>query len=220
MSDIEVTLPVAGLAAVLPFAAKNDIRYYLNGVLVEVTASSVTFIGTNGEVLAAAKCECYDNGVETSFILRREDAEAILKNMAREDALRVRTNGPLMLEVEFGAHRIKTARIEGKFPNWRVAAAVEPGQRGMNASVQHRFLSLIDKSVRGSKKFSEPQSLRGVAIELNGPDRALTALVRGDHLEIAYIIMPLRDGGGNGTTPAASDAGLLSHIVEQAKAAA
>ncbi|MGP1664347.1 MAG: hypothetical protein ACTS5I_00225 [Rhodanobacter sp.] len=54
-----LTIPTAILAAVAPFMAKKDVRYYLNGAMVETAAGGLRAVATDGfrtfDSLAALK---------------------------------------------------------------------------------------------------------------------------------------------------------------------
>jgi hypothetical protein len=62
MSDPLISIPLEDLRAVLPFMARGDVRYYLNGVLVEPYNGGCILVATNGHVAAiieskAARCD-------------------------------------------------------------------------------------------------------------------------------------------------------------------
>lgn len=217
MNDrVQVTLPVAGLAAAFRLAARNDIRYYLNAVKVEVTPDHVTFVGTDGQTLAAARCESEDNGDTAEFIISRDDVAAILKNIGAEKSLRATLVGESAIEFEFGTHHIKTTRVSGKYPEWRAVATPENGQRGRNTSIHAKFFGLVQKSVAAAIKYGEP-SFPNIFMETNGHDRALTLLFRGSGIEVAYVVMPARDTWEEGYNH--TDAGLLAGVAERPEAA-
>ena len=167
----EFNLPIAGLAAAFPMAGKNDVRYYLNGVLVEVTPKSVMFVGTDGHTLAFAKHDCDDNTETAEFIIARDDVSAILKNIRPENALRVFLSAQgTGLTIQFGTHTLETSRIDGKYPKWRDAASITAGQRGQNLALNAKFLGLVQKSIAAANKLGGLKS-SFVAIETNGRDR-------------------------------------------------
>lgn len=207
--EIEVQLPLNGLAAVLPFAAKKDVRYYLNGVMVEVTPEGVTYAGTNGHALAVAKCAYDDNANSVAFILGRKDVETIVKNIASTEALRIKTDGKFGLEIAFGSHRIKTQRIDGKFPDFRAVMTVDGEQRGQNSCFNPAYLALVQKSISAAKKFGGLPRLAGLHMENNGANKPSTLFTSGDGIELGYVVMPLRDKPAVTTV----DGGLLAPLL-------
>lgn len=211
---MEISIPIAALAAVAPFMATRDVRYYLNGVKVEVREDFVFCVGTDGHTLAMAKHECTDNDESADLILKREDVVTILKNIAAEEALRVTLNDHANIEIQFGGHQIKSARIDGNFPDWRSVAAISGGERGQNLCLSSRFLRRVDDSIKSAKKHGAFTKYAGVHIETNGTHKPMTLLARGEGIEVGYVLMPLRDDAIHQH----SDAGLLSTIVGPAPA--
>jgi hypothetical protein len=206
---MEISIPIAALAAAAPFMATRDIRYYLNGVKVEAREGFVYCIATDGHTLAVAKHECTDNDEAAEFILKREDVAAILKNIAAEDALRVTLKEHANIEIQFGGHHIITTRVEGQFPNWQSAAQVPGGERGQNLCLSSRFLRRVDDSIKSAKKHGAFTKYAGVHVETNGTHKPMTLLARGENIEVGFVLMPLRDDAIHQH----SDAGLLAPIV-------
>jgi len=122
----EVRLEIAGnkIQAALIFAAKDDIRYYLNGVLIEWEPGGFYMVASNGHIMLVQWQP--DEKIETNgeVILPREmlaaisrkdtvviDAEEILPEKAAWGARRI---------VQHGAgHTVEYKSVEGKFPRWR-----------------------------------------------------------------------------------------------------
>jgi DNA polymerase-3 subunit beta len=53
---MKIYTSLSALRAVSALAARDDIRYYLNGVLIEASAHTTRLVGTNGHVMGI-----YDN---------------------------------------------------------------------------------------------------------------------------------------------------------------
>ena len=76
---MKLTIDHAILKALLVVASKQDIRYYLKGVLVDVRAQDVTLVSTNGTVLLAVP---YPDNIEGDrligqWIIPREALESV-----------------------------------------------------------------------------------------------------------------------------------------------
>jgi len=76
---VSITVPQNCLAALMLFAAKDDIRSYLNGLLLEVYPQHAILIATDGHMLGAARIRNQKNthalGTDTSIqqiLLKRE----------------------------------------------------------------------------------------------------------------------------------------------------
>lgn len=75
---MEITLPRKVLAAMLLLAAKNDIRFYINALLVEISPDDVRIVATNGHILGVYRIEEKTSVDEpVSIIIPREVVEQI-----------------------------------------------------------------------------------------------------------------------------------------------
>lgn len=101
------------LAAALACAAKKDVRFYLNGVLIEPLASGYCVVATNGHVLFAGEGRC-DNTPAKPVIIPREACEAALKTKRKVMICEDKGDGTYVL-----ADSILFRPVEGTFPNWR-----------------------------------------------------------------------------------------------------
>jgi len=173
---------VYGLAKYI--APEDDIRYYLNGVLVEFDAEGIGYlVATNGHMLAVFRIEA---GVENppfpkslSFIMPREMALLFDASMFRaadisydDEAKTIRAK-LLDYTIEFKA-------IEGKYPDWR--KVISKVASGVPAQYQPRYLN----------KFSKLSGLIGdpgiILIGYNGDKGGLIAFP--DHPDFIGYIMP------------------------------
>ena len=102
------------LDAVALFAARKDTRYYLNGVLFEMTPGCCRVVATDGHTLAVATV--YDDTIaENKSVIVPIDVIARLPKAKTvdfdfsADVVSIRADG-----VE-----LKTPPIDGRFPQWR-----------------------------------------------------------------------------------------------------
>lgn len=112
---MKIELRTDYLAAVLIAAAKSDVRYYLNGVFVEVNKEGVVHIvGTDGNRLHVAKqIMPSPTGEEASVILPRDQVENVLKITPKKQ-------GTIFLDTESNTlGGIAFTPVEGRFPSWR-----------------------------------------------------------------------------------------------------
>jgi DNA polymerase-3 subunit beta len=139
------------LKALLLVAPKNDIRYYLKGVLVDVRAQDVTLVSTNGAVLLSVPYldDVEGDRIVGQWIIPREAIEAvkpckvgratlpitveIIPGAVTPDPERpgVTIKAPDALTIT-GATTATANSIDGRYPDWRrvmpAAASLEVAQ--------------------------------------------------------------------------------------------
>ena len=135
---MKLTIDYAILKALLIVAPKQDIRYYLKGVLVDVRAQDVTLVATNGHVLLAVPCQ--DSIIDTvvgdrligQWIIPREALEAVKPCKVG------RTTRPITVEIKApdaititGATTATTTPVDGRYPDWR---RVMPGAASLEVA--------------------------------------------------------------------------------------
>lgn len=180
----KITLQRDILRAVSRFMAKEDIRYYLNGVKVEVHRAVAYLVATDGHRLAVAR-------VEGSPADPWEPCEAIIPGDALAVVLKSGSAAIKKLAViltldgdsfEFNACGAITAGklIDGKFPDWRkVIPAKVSGER---AHFNTEYLMECHKARADlGSKFSP-------AIGHNGEAPAIFELRE----DVLAVLMPMR----------------------------
>lgn len=135
---MQLTLPRAAIRAALCFAATQDARYYLNGVLFEVHHDAVHLVATTGHMLGALRIDAAGTVEDIApsgafeMIVPREALEKIGPSKRGDPAhvtLTPTENGQ-KYEIRDGASRVEFAPIDAKFPDWRrVTCPVAPGPR-------------------------------------------------------------------------------------------
>lgn len=179
----KITIDRKALKAVSLFAAKKDIRYYLQGVLVESTPLETRLIGCDGHTLgvhrSAAKGD--NEGVFTG-IIPLDIVAAILKfkSPVKNDnipvTLTVSDNGEI--RADYCGNSLLFKCVDGKFPDYR---------------------RVVPTEISGEKAFFNPDYLLrirdaskviGVAFAFgyNGNSAALATIGE----SMVAVIMPLR----------------------------
>jgi len=120
--SIQIQLPQLELKRLLKqveFAmAQQDIRYYLNGLLLEVDGNKLNLVGTDGHRLSFTSTTLNQSHEKTDVILPRKTVIELIKLL--ED-----TNEAVVIEIAagqvnfaFGDLRLISKVIDGKFPDY------------------------------------------------------------------------------------------------------
>lgn len=197
-----VTIDRDALRGMLNLAAKKDIRYYLNGILVEATPEKTRLVATDGHVLGIYTCNAPANDANTgnvSVILPRELCERIKAN---KDCpmVTLEVDGDNVTLVDCG-QRIGGKRIDGKFPDYTADVPAETDEHepgNFNPELVMQFAKFAKSIGRN------PQSVR---LTQNGPGRGALVTIDGDPGFVG-VIMPLRVSD----TIAADVGGARSHL--------
>ena len=107
------------LFALVQYAmAQQDIRYYLNGLLLVVTGAEVRVVATDGHRLALASEEIGGSHPRTEVILPRKTVIELFKLLSDTDApVDIRIGGNQVL-FRFGDIELVSKLIDGKFPDY------------------------------------------------------------------------------------------------------
>lgn len=185
-----LTIPTAILAAVAPFMAKKDVRYYLNGARIESERGYIRAIAIDGHALAV----CDAPGTETvaACLLPREAVEWAVK-----------AGGSVTLEWEGFAGTLTTESgmsmpvtlIDGHFPDYQAVIPMLKEDRTELAGFNPEILVLVAKCAAGLKKYGGCGRHPAVTIHGNGDNNAAGFELGGlkGGLRVIGVVMPMRD---------------------------
>ncbi|GBU09046.1 DNA polymerase III beta subunit DnaN [Gammaproteobacteria bacterium] len=137
LDDIEfttnVTLPKKDLRKILEDVkqtmAVSDVRYFLNGLLLNIDGNNVTAIATDGHKLGASSIELTEGDYEpVEVIIPRKGVFELIKLLNNEASpvnLQISKN---YLKVESLGLSFTTKLIEGRFPDYRTVIP-RPGEK-------------------------------------------------------------------------------------------
>jgi DNA polymerase III sliding clamp (beta) subunit (PCNA family) len=123
-------------SAINSFAAKSDVRYYLNGVLVDASAEGVFLVGTDGHAIAVARIDATPHPAR-QYIIAGEVADLIAKNKRKP------------IEFDIDAMRfdnISAVEVDGKYPDWRRVIQYKPSDA--IAFFDPKFHARVDAAAR------------------------------------------------------------------------
>jgi len=108
-----ITIPVTTIKALLTVAAKNDIRYYVNAICVDVRESDVTLVATDGTILLAVPVAPIEPMPAGQWILDRSHAELI----KGKECMIIVEEGKIKISGKDGL--LPFPPVDAKFPDWR-----------------------------------------------------------------------------------------------------
>jgi len=131
---MKVTLDAALMKGMLAFAGRQDIRFYLNSLLVETTATDAILVATDGHTLAAhrvAADDVEDHQPGLQVIVPRSALEAVKpKRSGRAQTVAIEVAAEAITVT--GETTANADPIDAKYPDWRrvlpAQVSGEPGQ--------------------------------------------------------------------------------------------
>lgn len=147
---MKITINVSHIRAALVAMPRNDIRYYLNGALIETGSgadeSRIVVVATDGHRLTASDAGPGPREIG-QFIIPRTVCENIARFRLPRDA---HLYGRDQVELAFDGLRVTATMfdktsfggqlIEGKYPQWRKIVRTTAGQ-GMGAVLKPRYMA-------------------------------------------------------------------------------
>lgn len=122
---MQFTIPVDSIKALLLAAAKNDVRYYLNGVCIDVRESDAVAVATDGHMLVALPLERVEGDesptVAGHYIIARDSLEKLKSPVKGEHVTLTIDAAAQSLTIGAWGSTTTTKLVEGQYPNWRSA---------------------------------------------------------------------------------------------------
>lgn len=184
--------------------ANNDVRHYLNGLLVEFGENTIRTVATDGHRLSLAEAELSASGEERSEIVPRkgvmelnrilEDIDQPLKIMLGQGFLRVDRDHIVMT----------TKLIDGKFPEYEAVIpfkSEQPMKVNRDALIHalQRVAILSNEKYRGVRMELQPDALRIAAHNPQQEEASeeLSAEHSHDGLKVGFNVNYLLDALGS-----------------------
>ena len=192
------TIPSALIAGMLPCAAKNNIRGYLNGVFIEPRNGKAIAVSTDGHVMCIAHTALeWDFG---AIVIPRDVCEKLAK--MKGDIVFSSAGEGRRFKATCGSSTIEFAAIDDRFPQWR---DVVPEL--LDQAPAAFALGVLDPVVKSAQAFAKgfgSKKYSGVVLRPVGERAMLAGLAginEGEAIErVDYVVMPLR-----GTYPGVID---------------
>jgi len=154
--------------------AQQDVRYYLNGILMEISADKIKLVATDGHRLALSET-AQETGVE-------EDKQIIIPRKAVLELSRLLESGDSPatcmlsqnhLRVETSSLVFTTKLIDGKFPDYQRVIPVD-GNKVMEVSRETLKQSMSRIAILSNEKYRGIRlmlSSGNLSIQANNPDQ-------------------------------------------------
>lgn len=162
------TIDLRILGAAAAFASKDEARYYLNGVCLEIEPRAVTYVGTDGMRLVAYRDEIQDDETPDNLLLGKfiiPTTHCKPHKFGKDDDARAKIFGNGRLTIAYDFCDVTFLPIDGIYPDWRKTVPREPAS-GKLAQFNHDFLATF-------KKFSSAVDLPPPFVAHNGDGPAI-----------------------------------------------
>lgn len=183
---MQVSIQIKTIKALLHFAAKKDIRYYLQGVQIEQGETGTFAVATNGHFIAIARIDTQAQA-PASVIVGSDHLAAAIKGA--KGAAMIDVDGPKVL-IKTGASEVTVQAVDGRYPDWR--RVIRAPQTGEQAYFDPDYSATVQKAAR---EYHGNKALYHVA--QNGNSVGHCAI--DDDLQV--FVMPVRAGGSNPVAP-------------------
>ncbi len=133
--------------------AQQDVRYYLNGLMLEVSSNSLCAVATDGHRLAYCRKDIdYDATEIKQIILPRKgvmELQRLLENSDNTVQLSIGTNH---LQVDFNTLRLTSKLIDGRFPDYN-RVMPEKAENVVTINREQLRQALIRASILSNEKY-------------------------------------------------------------------
>ncbi len=141
--------------------AQQDVRYYLNGLLLDVSPKRVRTVATDGHRLAFSEL-VRETGIKESFqvILPRKSVLELYRLLDASDEEVVLQLGQGQVQADIDVVKLTTKTIEGRFPDYE-RVIPENGDKKVQADREQLRRALARTAILSNEKF------RGVRLQLS-----------------------------------------------------
>lgn len=204
--QVELSLPQADVRRAIEtiaFAmAQQDVRYYLNGMLLELADNRLRTVATDGHRLSLCELDASLPEMEPQQVIVPRKGIHELSRLLDPDAeepARIRL-GSTHIQVSLPGLRFTSKLIDGRFPDYS-RVVPEQGTNVLSADRETLRQALARISILSNEKFKGVRlvmSDAGVKIQTNNPEQEeaeeeVEAQYEGESLEIGFNVVYLLD---------------------------
>jgi DNA polymerase-3 subunit beta len=183
--------------------AQQDVRYYLNGLLLETDGTSLRAVATDGHRLALCETTLAEGAKTNQQVIVPRKGVLELQRILGSDGNIELAIGTNHVRAQIGAIRFTSKLIDGRFPEyWRVIPAnparkVEADRELLRQSLQ-RTAILSNEKYRGIRLTARPDLL---VIQAHNPEQEeaedqVEVTYQGEEVEIGFNVNYLLDALG------------------------
>jgi len=181
--------------------AQQDVRYYLNGLMLEVSANNLRAVATDGHRLAY--CEKDTNADIADIkqvILPRKGVLELVRLLSDSDDMVKISLGSNHLQVSFNEIRLTSKLIDGRFPDYNRVIPTE-GNNVLIADRDQLRQALIRASILSNEKYRGIRLILEknlIKLQAQNPDQEeadveLEVIYTGDAIEIGFNVNYMLD---------------------------
>lgn len=181
--------------------AQQDVRYYLNGLLLEVSAEKIKTVATDGHRLAVTEIK-HKSDIEGSrqIIIPRKGVQELLRLLSLDDKNVTLSLGKNHIRVNLPNLQFTSKLIDGRFPEYKRVLPEDEGNRAtMNKSDLKQALTrasiLSNEKYKGIRLIFDGNKL---TIQAHNPEHEeaedeLEINYQGERLEVGFNVIYLLD---------------------------
>jgi len=165
--------------------AQQDVRYYLNGLLLETEGTSLRAVATDGHRLALCEMTLEEGAAKTSqqVIVPRKGVLELQRTLGTEGTIELAI-GTNHIRAQIGAIRFTSKLIDGRFPEYGRVIPANPARkveadRELLRQALQRTAILSNEKYRGIRLTAKPEML---VIQAHNPEQEEAE----DQVEVAY----------------------------------
>lgn len=194
------------LSSVQYAMAQQDIRYYLNGVLLVVDGTSIKLVATDGHRLAFISEELAESNKKQEVILSRKTVNELLKLLNDSEEKVQLELAEKQVRISFADVVLTSKVIDGKFPDYNRVIPVHTNHLTMDRLTLQQALQraaiLSNEKFRGVRLLLTEKNLRVISSnsEQEEAQEDIENEYTGGSLDIGFNVNYLLDGINNITT--------------------
>ena len=179
--------------------AQQDVRYYLNGMLLETDGKMLRTVATDGHRLALCEMDLPSKATGQQVIVPRKGVLELQRLLGTEGDVQI-TIGSNHIRAQIGDVRFTSKLIDGRFPEYsRVIPAASPkaviADREVLRAALHRTAILANEKYRGIRLALKKNSM---TLQAHNPEQEeaeeqVEVTYKGDELEVGFNVGYLLD---------------------------
>ena len=179
--------------------AQQDVRYYLNGMLLETDGKMLRTVATDGHRLALCEMDLPSKSTGQQVIIPRKGVLELQRLLGTEGDVQI-TIGSNHIRAQIGDVRFTSKLIDGRFPEYsRVIPAAPPkavvADRELLRAALQRTAILANEKYRGIRLALKKNSmtLQSHNPEQEEAEEQVEVTYKGDELEVGFNVGYLLD---------------------------